>query len=281
MWFWIANRPNTYYPWTIKTNGRVLGLRSRQDNLRNKYQTNPNGTCNTRILLGQTWQLFSYLAWVGQTNPNSQGGIIYFDEKWLGNFESQTSGKEVVIIDSITRLDGLPDNCGDWTFTITKNGKSVHQESRSVKPEVQKIPCQLSDVSKQIEIEKFPYLERVEVIPWAYQNFGANVYRNNIPSNCLNIYKGHTTAIIPLPGGIPTPSNSSIDQDYSYGFITQICSAPGCPPPEYDVICDCNNCESCPGDTCGIECNGVICCYNDYGTSIKEIAKSNYCGGQA
>lgn len=176
-------------------------------------------------------------------------------------------------------VDGLPipTTC---TFEVFKKGQVIYTETRSVCPEVEKIPCHLNPQSKQIEIDKFPYLERVEVIPWGYENLGANVYRRNIPSNCLNIYKNTTPTIIPLPGGIPTPSNSSIDQDFNYGFVTQICSYPGCPPPEYDVLCDSCGCESCPDGTCAIECHGHICCYNNDGVSVKEIPLADYCGRQ-
>lgn len=162
-------------------------------------------------------------------------------------------------------------------LTITNNGQIVYEETRSVCPEVEQLPCRLSDEIKQITIEKIPYLERIEVIDYAYQNFGLNVLRRDIPNECLNIYNNLTTSIIPLPGGIPTPSNNPIDQDYDYGFIQQICSASNCPPPAYQVICDCN-CESCPKDTCPVECGDHICCYDDNGIAVKSIPIDNYCG---
>jgi hypothetical protein len=183
------------------------------------------------------------------------------------------------------RVDNQLDNCGDCTLEVLKNGQVVYTETRAVCPEVEKIPCQLSTVNKQIEIEKLPYLDRVEVVDYAYDvrlgllvdigNYGLLLQKKPILPECLNIYNNSITSTIPTDFGnvANTPENG-------YRQIAQICSAPGCPPPEYQVICDCNNCESCPGDTCPVECGEQICCYNDYGVSIKEISSSNYCGGQ-
>lgn len=161
------------------------------------------------------------------------------------------------------------------TFTVTKNGEVVHQETRNVCPEVEKLPCRLSDERKVIEIKKLPYLERVEVVPYGYQNFGFGVYQAIIPNECLNIYNNLTTTIIPQFEGFPTPTNAA---QATYGHITQICSPPGCPPPEYTVICDCE-CESCPPNTCAVNCGDHICCYDTTtGKSIEQIEFSDYCG---
>jgi hypothetical protein len=166
-------------------------------------------------------------------------------------------------------------------FKIFKKGVVVYTETRAVCPEVQKIPCQLSTIEKQIEIQKIPYLEKVEVVPYQYSAYKFPnlippiVQTDPIPSECLNIYNNAIFVIPPSGQGIypnAKPFNS---------FIAQICSAPGCPPPEYQVICDCNNCESCPDGTCAVECEGQICCYGSNGVSVKSIALENYCGGQS
>lgn len=179
------------------------------------------------------------------------------------------------------RGNNQPDNCGDCTFKVFKNNQVVYQEIRAVCPEVEKIPCRLSEQVKTIEIEKLPYLERVEVVPYQYSAYklpgvpAPIVQADPIPSQCLNIYNNAIYVIPPSGQGIysnATPFDS---------FIAQICSAPGCPPPEYQVICDCNNCESCRSDTCAIECDDHICCYNDYGVSVQSIPKANYCGGNS
>ena len=180
------------------------------------------------------------------------------------------------VITSIERKDGLPDNCGKCLFVVTKEGQTVYQETRAICPEVEKLPCRLNDERKEVKIEKFAYLERAEVVPYFYQNFGLGVFQAKIPDECLCIYKNTLETIIPQFYGFPTPTNTVQNV---YGYITQICSAPGCPPPEYQVLCDCNDCENCPPDTCAVNCDGNICCYDNSGVSIKEIAVADYCEG--
>lgn len=189
------------------------------------------------------------------------------------------------VVEGIYRVDQQVDDCGNCIFKAFKNNAIVHQETRGVCPEVEKIPCSLSTVDKQIEIKKLPFLERIEVVNYAYDvrmgllidsnNYGFLLAKGKIPSECLNIYRNNVTSIIPNDffSITNTPENG-------FTVIAQICSAVGCPPPQYQVLCDSCGCESCPGDTCPIECGNYICCYNDYGISIKEIPLSNYCGGQ-
>jgi hypothetical protein len=182
------------------------------------------------------------------------------------------------------------DDCGDkpskCIFKVFKNGNIVHQEIRSICPQVQQLPCRLSDQVKSIEIEKLRYLERVEVIDWDYETvIGGvplpviSVKRAEIPHHCLNIYKNSTTELIPPPG-ITIPSQSI---NAHQGYITQICSVPGCPPPEYGVICDdeCNECSNCPPGTHPITCSDAVCCYDSSGKSVLEIAQFDYCGGDS
>ena len=166
----------------------------------------------------------------------------------------------------------LPDEC---IFTVYFEGVVVYQNTQEGCPEVETLPCRLSKEYKEIGIEKIPYLERFEVIAWAYQNLGLSVYRDSIPNQCLNIYKNNITTIIPLPGGVPTPTNTA---QAAYGYIAQICSGEGCPPPLYDVVCDCNQCESCPEGTCAVECETHVCCYDALGNPVKSIPIENYCG---
>jgi hypothetical protein len=164
-------------------------------------------------------------------------------------------------------------------FKVFKNGQIVHQETRAVCPTVEKIPCSLVGVPKTIEIKKTPYLDRVDLVNKSVEQI--YLPPSNTPvlevkdlaPQCLNVYLTYILAPPLLTSAIPSPGFNP------YQFIAQICSAPGCPPPEYQVTCDSCGCESCPGDTCPVECNGVICCYNDYGTSVKEIPLANYCGG--
>ncbi|MEY2833396.1 MAG: hypothetical protein RLZZ574_2655 [Cyanobacteriota bacterium] len=171
---------------------------------------------------------------------------------------------------------------GSCTFTITKNGQTVYTQTRATCPQVEKIPCQLSTVNKQIEIKKLPFLEKIEVVPYQYSAYKSPgvpapiVQADPIPSQCLNIYKNAIYVIPPLSNVGLYPNATPFDS-----LITQICSAPGCPPPEYQVICDCNNCQSCPNGTCAVECDGQICCYNDYGVSVAQISLVDYCGGNS
>ena len=201
---------------------------------------------------------------------------------------SQPLGYDFKLTD-VLRQDKLPDtsNC---IFKLYKQGLQIRTETRAVCPEVEKLPCRLSDVRQEVKIEKFAYLERAEVVPYFYQNYlgflpviptetaGATVYQDAIPKECLCIYKNTLETIIPQFSGYPTPANTV---QSVYGYITQICSSPGCPPPEYQVLCDCNDCESCPPNTCAVDCDGNICCYDNTGKSVKEIAAVNYCGGTA
>ena len=92
-----------------------------------------------------------------------------------------------------------------------------------------------------------------------------------MPKECLDIYITVTTVPTDLNDFIPTPGVIN-----PYNFIAQICSVPGCPPPEYQVICNCD-CESCPDGTCAVECDGQICCYDTDGIAIKSIAIDDYC----
>jgi hypothetical protein len=133
--------------------------------------------------------------------------------------------------------------------------------------------------SKAIEIKKLPYLERVEVRNQSINPTFIGLSNapildvSPLPPECLNVYLTYILAPPILSNYVPLPGVFN-----PYQFIAQICSAPGCPPPLYDVICsDC--CEKCPDYTCPIECGDEICCYNDYGVSVQTIPKSNFCGG--
>jgi hypothetical protein len=125
---------------------------------------------------------------------------------------------------------------------FAQNGTLIRTETRATCPEVQVIPASLATDTKSLKIKKIADLERIEV-----NNIG-------IPSECLNFY---TTWV-------------------STEFKAQICSDPGCLPPQYEVIC-CATCESCPAGTCAIECGNQICCYGADGISVQSIALANYC----
>jgi hypothetical protein len=209
----------------------------------NYQQSHPLGQYYGRIS-SINWRKFAdgsidrrFVDIYGGTRLNPDANVIvgsYFPGKNL-SWDSFTVVK-------IERADGLPDNCGDCQFKITKNGQTVHTETRAVCPEIQKIPFDLSDVEKQIEIKKLADLEQIEI------------NNTDIPAECLNIYiTGNTTQ-----------------------YQGQICSSPGCPPPKYDVIC-CGPCESCPDGSCAVTCGDRICCYDQNGIAVKTISKASFC----
>ncbi len=167
-----------------------------------------------------------------------------------------------------------PTNC---KFTVYKDGQIVYQNTASECPEVEQLPCHLSRITEVINIKKLPYLERVEVRDESINIISIGfplslpfLEINELPSECLNIYLTATPAS-PFPqDNIPIPTFVN-----PYLFIAQICSADGCPPPAYQVICEC--CEHCPDNTCPVECNGHICCYDQQGIAVKQIDSTAYC----
>jgi hypothetical protein len=180
--------------------------------------------------------------------PSGQRYVTVYLNLTTGN------GQQVVQINTNSGLWGLrieQTNAAlrstSCKFKIFKNGVEVRSETRATCPEVQLIPASLSSETKSIAIQKAANLERTEV-----NNTG-------IPPECLNIY---------------TTSNTS--NGVGSEFKAQICSSPGSPPPQYEVIC-CAPCDSCPAGTCPIECGGQICCYGADGISVKSIALANYC----
>ncbi|MEL6494098.1 MAG: hypothetical protein AAFQ41_03115 [Cyanobacteria bacterium J06623_7] len=224
--------------------------------------------------------------------------VDVFDGQTYENCRSSPSSGSVweeggaLDVEVVTETIQAPNVC---VFLVYRDGNLVYQRRHNACPEVEVLneggnsnpvtttedgaKCQLSDRIKVIEIEKLPFLERVEVTDFDYQNFGANVFRADIPDNCLVVRKNGVAAITPLPGGIPTPSNSAIGQNFTYGFIQQICSDEGCPPPLYEVVCDCDS-EECPAGTCPVICGDTVCCYNSgTGISIDSIPLENYGGG--
>jgi len=163
-------------------------------------------------------------------------------------------------------------------FRIYRNGQIVHQETRSVCPEVEKTAYQLSNDIKERSIDKVAYTERIEIRDQSITPIFVGptdlplIDVKPLPRNCLNIYSTYTLAPPLLSEYVPLPGVLN-----PYSFIQQICSVSGGPPPEYEVICGCTDCEKCPPETCPVYCDGQICCYNDYGVSVKEIPIDRYC----
>ena len=183
-------------------------------------------------------------------------------------------------VTDVNRVDEAEENCNKCSLVIYKKQQIVHSEVKSECPEVEVSSCRLSDVVKEIKIEKEAYLQRIEVrnqsIGVTYlPGFGTPVLDvNQLPQECLNIYNTYTLAAPILIDEFDVPGVIN-----PYIFVAQICSAPGCPPPEYEVICGCDSCEFCPPDTCPVLCHGVICCHEKTtGKAIKSIPVDQYCG---
>jgi hypothetical protein len=160
-----------------------------------------------------------------------------------------------------------------------KNGTQIYSESRATCPQVQVIPCSLDPTGiKSIKLTKDKLISRVDVTNKSVTQIflppsNTPVFEiKDLPPECLNVYVASVVAPPFVASNLPSPGFELWD------FKAQICSMVGCPPPTYEVLCeDC--CESCPDGTCALECDGKICCYNDYGVSIREIELTNYCGG--
>ena len=168
-------------------------------------------------------------------------------------------------------------DCQTTVTGIDENGEPINWKKVYYRcPDIIKGDCRLEETINEIEVDKVPYLQRIEVRDHAIElaTYPAPLLRKSaIPSHCLNIYKTYTLAAPNLSEYVPAPGVVN-----PYQFIQQICSDTGCPPPEYEVLCDCE-CKSCPDDTCPVICHGVICCHEKTtGKAIKSIPIDQYCG---
>lgn len=207
--------------------------------------------------------------------PKRGHGIIYrtSNQKCV-NVNKPAYGYDARLTD-VVRVDGEPDDCGSCTLKIFKDNQIVFEQTDDDCPEVENLNgnsrdgCELNDRTEVVRAPKIAYLERLEVVDYAYglQSIpGVPVpvpQQENIPDECLNVYVNEI--YLPVPPDFPEgarPTNG-------FGFIAQICSDPGCPPPEYEVICDCT--KRCPSGTCAKRCGGFICCYGSDGISRQQI----------
>lgn len=187
-----------------------------------------------------------------------------------------TNDINIIKWDFLYTLDNCQYDCRTTVRGIDESGESFEWVKDHFEcPEVTR-GCRLSDEIRQIDIKKVPYLERIEVRDHGigYLPIAAPLYtRYEIPNECLNIYNTNTWAAPFVLDTVAAPGFLN-----PYVFIAQICSDPGCPPPEYNVVCDCE-CESCPDGSCPVECGDHICCYDiTTGKAIKEISINQYCG---
>ena len=89
-----------------------------------------------------------------------------------------------------------------------------------------------------------------------------------IPRHCWNIYM----TAYPLPTPYLLISTAEVQ------FVMQICTDdPGTfERPQLEITCGCG--ESCPENTCPVECTDHFCCYSSDGVSLKEIPLVDYDG---
>ena len=166
----------------------------------------------------------------------------------------------------------------ECNFTVFKNGEIIHQETRPECPEVEQSNnngCRKSDRVEIVKVEKEAYLQRIEVRNQDIQAYGIGgllIDASPLPGQCLNIYRTSVTAPPFLSNFVPTAAIFN-----PYEFVAQICSDPDCPPPEYEVICDCEG-EECPDGTCAVICGSHVCCHNTAGQAVHQIPIENYRG---
>ncbi|MGK7951406.1 MAG: hypothetical protein AB4368_22130 [Xenococcaceae cyanobacterium] len=135
------------------------------------------------------------------------------------------------------------------------------------------------DKWRAYKIEKKPWLERLEVVDFAYNFSGIgilNLTRNilepfsPIPENSLNIYVTNNVSdlIIPFiaPTGFVEPA-FPWETELKY----QIDNEDSNEPIEYYVTCGCE--IECPPGTCKVDCGDHICCYDNNGIAVAEIPK--------
>ena len=186
-----------------------------------------------------------------------------------------TSEINIIKWDYLYTQDLCQYDCRTTVTGIDENGEPFEWEKDYHRcPDVIKGDCRLEETINEIEVKKEAYLQRIEVRDYAIELFTypAPLLRKvPIPSHCLNIYNTYTLAAPEILENTAVPGVVNF-----YQFIQQICSAPGCPAPEYQVICDCE-CESCPDGTCPVDCGDYICCYEASGVAVKSINRENYC----
>ncbi len=191
--------------------------------------------------VGYNLNSFWYIAVINsEAYQNLNKGFAWKNRLVIGNYSecrritSIGLGTKIEYI-HLVRADGLPDDCGGCSFTVYKNDRIVHEETRDVCPQVEQLNSRLSDEQKTIEIDKFPWLERIEVVPYGYEvklgaifdgpdNYGFALFKEPIPDQCLNIYKNNIASTI--PNDFYQIANTA---ENNYQLVAQICSAPNTP----------------------------------------------------
>lgn len=260
--------------------GRTRSVFRRISNTQNRDSTRNIGSdvvADDPITLSTGGNGYHFGFWIG---TNNQGQYAY---NFSSGFFSGATFATAIKASTITWRYQQ----GNCIFKVYKNGEEIFLRINQECPEVELIEeCQLAEEREEILIDKIGYLERIDVVNKYYQvqqglldlgGQGLFIVAQDIPEQCLNIYKLGIATIVP-PGDAPVNITNSPQSEFELGLVAQICSAVDCPPPEYEVICDCD-CESCPDDTCAVPCGDSICCYAPDGIAHVTIPIESYCEG--
>ena len=216
--------------------------------------------------------------YTGYTVPDESN--VGFDKESYEFYKIQKYKKKFWWVDRYYPVELGDDSCdfGDCNFKVYKDGQVIFEETRPECPEVEQEEnsCQLSDRTEVIKVKKSAYLQQVEVTNQGIETYGSDGSLFDtypLPEECLNIYKTFVDVS-------STSNNSDLaaETSSSYEFVAQICSRPGCPPPEYEVICNCS--QECPSGTCAVFCGNHVCCHDpSTGTAIEQIPIDEYVRG--
>ena len=164
----------------------------------------------------------------------------------------------------------------ECTFTVFKCGQIVHQEKRSVCPQVETYTCDYDfPKEKIIEVELNPF----DVL---FISKGSGGIIGFFWDVFLNLFK---LALENLP--FTSPILEALDQVHrlnppecslitvlrnlsSIEIIDQTCSLCNCSPPR--ILPECNP-KDCDYGTCKVDCDTHYCCYDSNGVAVKIINK--------
>jgi hypothetical protein len=145
------------------------------------------------------------------------------------------------------------------TFKVFEDGIEIFTRTETVCPEVKQVECKTDPdaINQGIGISK----QGNQLVLVTDQEYSVNpqgyVVTTPLADNQLNVYK-------------VTPKGD-IDSNNSYELIEQIASECQDKRPEYQV--NCLGKETCPPNTCEVDCGNHICCYDKNGYPVKTIQK--------
>jgi len=200
--------------------------------------------------------------WGNTHTPRIQGNYGYVvgtDRNHRLEIEESRTCKLIILKKSVEVLEIIGDEC----------------------PEVELIEdCELSDEYEEIRTNKIARWQTLKVVDNVSDLFLTelleNIFFGDIPPNCRDVW---LAPILDLDFSSLIGDDEQFRfRDELYQYVGQICSADGCPPPEFTIYCDCE-CESCPDGTCAVICDDHVCCNDpDTGVNITSIPLDNYCG---